>query len=79
VTLSTKADIEEAKRSAQVAACHNLRVMAQSNGVDWGLLAKAMFHAGEAWAYYQSSDVIHRYAEKAEKPRKNSVSAGEKP
>lgn len=59
MTLPTEKDLDEASRQAQWAACYRLRnfVGGETASLQNELMAAA-FHAGEAWAYYQASDVV---------------------
>lgn len=57
--MESSQDIRNAGDAAQWAACYALAHVAQREGdaFDWGQLARAMFHAGEALAYHRSRDV----------------------
>lgn len=62
MTLATKSDLDAAIHHAQWGCCYTLRGFLTSEGNSAsgpaaGPLAAA-YHAGEAWAYYQASDLI---------------------
>ena len=60
--MNTKEQMQIARDQAKWAACYALRKLtnhnAQQGSFNWPALAEAMFHAGEAWAYYESSNVV---------------------
>lgn len=59
MTLATKTDLEKACHQAQWSACYSLRNhLSGSEGPSNQLLSAAF--PGEAWAYYQASDIIAR-------------------
>lgn len=66
MTLMRDEKLDEQARRAQWQACHELMGAATCSGnMDVWRIARAMFHAGEAWAYYQASDVVIAALEKA--------------
>lgn len=61
MTLATEEDLKEAAHQAQWTACYRLRAFATTasqGSWNMGELAAASLAAGEAWAYYQASDLI---------------------
>jgi len=59
MTLATKSDLENAARAAQWSSCYSFRNHL-NGGEQPNQLLSAAYHAGEAWAYYQASDIIAR-------------------
>lgn len=72
MTLQTKDDWRQAQDQASWSAAYTLQNIAHSHsgGFEWTLLAKAMFHAGEAWAYHQCGDLVAKAHAKQAKASK---------
>lgn len=76
MTINTKSDYEAVRNQASWAASHALVVVAQGQSFDWTGIAKAMFHAGEAWAYYQCGDLVEKAHAKQTKGSKANPEGG---
>lgn len=60
MTFSTKADLESAKHRAQWDCVMAMRELAHSDGLNALALSRAAFAAGQAWAYYMTSDITDK-------------------
>jgi len=57
--METLKELDRAAADAKWAACYSLRSAMDGVNLNMASVAKAMFHAGEAWAYYQARNVVH--------------------
>lgn len=69
----TKTDIETAAHHAQWSACYELMGLSESGQqFDFSKFGRAMFHAGEAWAYYKARDALDSMSQKLDKKKTRS-------